>query len=85
MLLFPEMLRGKAEVVVHELNYYEEQTERITVDFQSDTKAILTGQSKVLAAVYGGGKHWWNLQLAMTAEKRGGGWTFTYGTASTYR
>ena len=38
-----------------------------------------------LAAVYGGGKHRWNLQLKFTAKKEGGKWIFTHCAASTYR
>ena len=67
------------------LNYYEESTDRILIEFRDDSHATVTGQSKVLAAVYGGGKNWWNLQLKFTAGKRDGQWVFTYCEASTYR
>ena len=43
------------------LNYFSNQTENIIIE--SDTKFI--GQSKVSAAVFGGGKHTWNLELTI--------------------
>ena len=47
------------------LNYYSNITENIIVE--SDTKFI--GQSKVSAAVFGGSKHTWNLELTIELTK----------------
>lgn len=65
------------------LNYFSEETENIEVDIDGD-HATMTGQSRVEAAVYGGGRGWWNLQLAMKLTKKDGVWRFTEGRASTY-
>ena len=65
------------------LNYFSEETESIEVSVDGDHAAMI-GQSRVEAAVYGGGRSWWNLQLAMKLMKRDGVWRFTGGRASTY-
>ncbi len=65
------------------LNYYSCQTEQLEVNIDGDT-AALTGRSRVLAAVYGGGKHTWLLQLSFRLRREADGWRFTYSTASTY-
>ncbi len=65
------------------LNYYSEQTDSIDITVEGDT-ARLVGQSCVNAAVFGGGRHTWRLQLAMSAVKRDGHWYFTRAKASTY-
>ena len=65
------------------LNYYSCQTEQLDVKVDGDS-ATLTGRSRVLAAVYGGGKHTWRLQLTFRLRKQDGRWQFTYSTASTY-
>ena len=44
----------------------------------------MTGQSRVLAAVFGGGKHTWPLQLRFTLRKEARRWRLTSATASTY-
>ena len=74
-----------ASILSSELNYYEESTDRIIIDFRDGGHATVTGQSKVLAAVYGGGRHRWNLQLTFSAVKQDGRWVFTHCKASTYR
>ena len=65
------------------LNYYSEQTEDINSTVEGNT-AQLVGRSRVAAAVFGGGKHIWRLQLAMRAVKRNGRWYFTGAEASAY-
>ena len=65
------------------LNYYSEQTDTVDIAVAGDT-ARLVGQSQVTAAVFGGGKHTWRLQLAMEAVKRDRHWYFTGAKASTY-
>ena len=65
------------------LNYYDEKTESLDIALNGDT-ATLTGRSRVTAAVFGGGKHTWRLQLHFTLVKRNGEWKFTSSSASTY-
>ena len=65
------------------LNYYSEQTEGLEIDVSGD-KAVMTGRSRVSAAVFGGGKHTWPLQLRFTLIKREDGWKLTSARASTY-
>ena len=57
--------------------------DEIEVSVHGDT-ASMTGKSRVLAAVYGGGKHSWRLQGDFTLRKRNGIWKFTGSEASTY-
>lgn len=64
-----------------ELNYFSEVTENIFVDAE---KCKLIGQSKVNAAVFGGGRNTWRLQLAFDVEKIGGQWILKSARASTY-
>lgn len=63
------------------LNYFSERTENIFVDVDAGK---LIGQSKVKAAVFGGGKHILNLQLAFDVKKISGKWILIRGEASTY-
>ena len=65
------------------LNYYSEKTERMEI-IVGEGQAKLVGQSRVNAAVFGGGKHVWSLQLSMKAVKRDGKWYMTEAVASTY-
>lgn len=65
------------------LNYYSAQHENIQVKIIDDT-AKLTGQSRVSAEVFGGGRHTWRLQLECQLIKRNDNWYFTLATASTY-
>ena len=65
------------------LNYFSADTENIFIEVNG-SKGKLVGQSKVSAAVFGGGKNTWRLQLAFEVEKIGGKWIFTFAKASTY-
>ena len=65
------------------LNYYSEKTEHMEIVVDGE-QARLVGQSKVNAAVFGGGKHIWSPQLSMKAVKRNGKWYMTEAVASTY-
>lgn len=65
------------------LNYFSAQTEKIFVEVDG-LKGKLIGQSLVEAAVFGGGKNIWRLQLAFEVEKIQGEWILIHGTASTY-
>ena len=65
------------------LNYYSAIHNDVTLDVQGNT-ATLRGRSTVEAAVFGGGKHTWKLQLLFTIEKNGDNWVFTSCRASTW-
>ena len=75
-----EFLRGLENGT---FNYYSAEHDSIEVTLSGDT-AALTGKSRVLAAVYGGGKHWWKLRGDFTLRKEGGAWKLTGSAASTY-
>ena len=65
------------------LNYYSADHRHIGVEISSGF-AVLTGQSKVSAAVFGGGRHTWRLRLRLRLEKKEGVWKITEAVASTY-
>ena len=65
------------------LNYYEATHEQMDIRV-SGNNATLTGRSRVSAAVFGGGRHTWRLQLTFHLVKRDGRWLFTDSKASTY-
>lgn len=65
------------------LNYYSAQHEQMDITVNGD-HATLTGRSRVNAAVFGGGRHTWQLQLSFTLVKHDGVWRFTSARASTY-
>ena len=64
-------------------NYYTAEHDSIEVTVSGD-HAAMTGKSRVLAAVYGGGKHLWKLRGDFTLRKENGTWRFTGSRASTY-
>ena len=66
-----------------ELNYYSVKHDEIIVKVSGDT-ATMTGRSKVVAAVYGGGKNTWRLQGDFTLRREDGIWKLTSSRASTY-
>ena len=65
------------------LNYYSASHEDMQVEVGGDS-AVLTGKSRVTAAVFGGGKHTWRLQLRFQLLKKNGQWRFALASASTY-
>lgn len=65
------------------LNYYTEETENIRLNVNGDN-AELTGQSRVNAAVFGGGRHTWRLQLDIELVRKNEKWLITHAEASTY-
>lgn len=65
------------------LNYYSASHEDIQVEVKGDT-AVLIGRSRVNAAVFGGGKHTWRLQLRFQLVNKNGEWRFAMASASTY-
>lgn len=65
------------------LRYYSSQMENIAVKIDGES-ARLIGQNKVSAAVFGGGRHTWSLQLMIQLINRNGLWLMTQAVASTY-
>ena len=61
------------------LNYYAAQHDHIQINGDQ-----LTGQSRVSAAVFGGGKHTWRLQLRMRLIQKGDRWLIGATATSTY-
>ena len=64
-------------------NYYSAEHDAIDVRINDNT-AVMTGRSRVTAAVYGGSKHLWRLQGDFTLRKENGNWKLTSSKASTY-
>ncbi|MBQ9048908.1 MAG: nuclear transport factor 2 family protein [Solobacterium sp.] len=65
------------------LNYFSAKHENMPAEISGDT-AVLTGQSYVAAAVFGGGRHNWHLQQTCSLKKKDGVWKITRSTADTY-
>ena len=65
------------------LNYFSARHENMSVTVHGDT-AVITGQSYVTAAVFGGGRNNWRLQQRITLIQKGGTWLMTQAVASTY-
>ena len=64
-------------------NYFSAEHENMPAEISGDT-AVLTGQSYVAAAVFGGGRHNWHLQQKCSLKKTDGVWKITRSVASTY-
>lgn len=64
-------------------NYYSAVHEDIDVTLHENT-ATMIGKSRVMAAVYGGGKHRWRLRGDFTVRKENGVWKLASSRASTY-
>lgn len=65
------------------LNYYSAEHEQIDINVNGN-RATITGCSRVSAAVFGGGRHTWRLQLSIHLARRNGQWLFTECRAGTY-
>ena len=65
------------------LDYFSAEHENMPVEISGDT-AVLTGQSYVAAAVFGGGRSNWYLQQKCSLKKTDGVWKITRSVASTY-
>ena len=65
------------------LNYYSVEDDEISITMNGTT-AEMTGRSRVNAAVYGGGRHTWRLQMKSKLAKNDGRWQFVESKASTY-
>ena len=81
-------LRQSGEVFLSGLldgtfNYYSAVHDSIEVRVDGN-KAVMTGKSRVVAAVYGGGKHSWRLRSDFTLRKENGSWKLTSSGASSY-
>lgn len=75
-----EFIRG---LINGTFNYFSAEHDLVTVVISGD-EAVMTGKSRVLAAVYGGGKHKWRLQGDFTLRKENGNWKLTSSKALTY-
>ena len=64
-------------------NYYSAEHDSIEVTVSGD-RASMIGKSRVMAAVYGGGKHSWRLRGDFTLRKENEHWKFSSSSASTY-
>ena len=87
-LLHMTGLRQPAEVFLAGLldgtfQYFSADHDSIDVQI-SGNQAVMVGKSRVLAAVYGGGKHLWRLRGDFTLRKKEGVWKLTSSKASTY-
>lgn len=65
------------------LNYFSCNDSRLEVSIHGDT-ARMTGRSLVNAAVFGGGRCTWPLQLDIDLVKRNGAWLMTTARAGIY-
>ena len=65
------------------LNYYQAEHEQMDITVDGD-HATLNGRSRVTAAVFGGGRSTWRLQLHFKLMKRNGQWLFVESRASMY-
>ena len=88
MLVHMTGMRQSKEGFIHAvedgtLNYFSADHQKITADIHGDT-AELVGQSRVHAAVFGGGPHTWRLQLRINLVRKDDTWKITDARASTY-
>ena len=67
----------------NDMNYYSVEDDEISITVNGTT-AEMTGRSRVNAAVYGGGRHTWRLQMKSKLAKNDGRWQFVESKASTY-
>lgn len=65
------------------LNYFSEKTESIDIRISGDS-AVMTGHSYVEAAVFGGGRSTWRLELQFDVKKVNREWKLTNARASTW-
>ena len=72
-----------SEIASGTLNYYSVDTDSLEITVNGDS-ARMIGRSRVNAAVYGGGRHTWRLQMDSQLRKIDGVWKITYSKASLY-
>ena len=63
------------------LNYFSAAHEKIDVQITGD-HAQMIGDSRVLAAVFGGGRHTWRLRQTISCKKENGAWVMEKSIAS---
>lgn len=63
---------------------YQAMIAKDTVALVNGDTARMIGRSRVNAAVYGGGRHTWRLQMDSQLCKIDGKWLVTYSRASMY-
>ena len=73
-------LKGLLDGTFH---YFAAEHDSIEVTVAGDWASMI-GKSRVLAAVYGGGKHSWRLRGDFTLRKEEGRWKISSSRASTY-
>ena len=65
------------------LNYFSVIHEKIDVQITGD-HALIIGDSRVLAAVFGRGRHTWRLRQMISCKKENGIWLMEKSVASVY-
>lgn len=71
------------EIAAGVLNYYSVDTDSLEITVNGDM-ARMVGRSRVNAAVYGGGRHTWRLEMDSQLQKIDGQWKIILSKASTY-
>lgn len=66
------------------MNYYSAIHDSISVHKIDETSARLRGRSRTNAAVFGGSRHTWRLQLDFLVKMIKGEWKLTQAVASVY-
>ena len=66
------------------LNYYSYEDSDLAINDCGPSAYIIVGKSRVNAAVFGGGRRTWPLQLDIDLVKKGNEWKITEIKASTY-
>ena len=72
-----------AEIASGIINYYNVETDSINITIEGNS-AHMIGRSRVNAAVYGGSRHTWRLQMDSRLIKTDEGWKISLSKASTY-
>ena len=72
-----------SEIASGVLNYYSVETDSLEITINGES-ARMVGRSRVNAAVYGGDRHTWRLQMDSQLRKENGVWRIAYSMASTY-
>lgn len=65
------------------LNYFSAIHENVEVQI-TENHALIIGDSRVLAAVFGGGRHTWRLRQTISCKKENGTWLMEKSAASVY-
>ncbi len=65
------------------LNYFSADHEKIDVQITGE-HAVVIGDSQVLAAVFGGGRHTWRLRQTISCKKENDAWLMEKSVASVY-